>query len=223
VITLSRTGGLRPPRFDEALEIEDDGMFNMWRSVSMASALPAPIGRFRGCLSDAERDALREAGRRAAQEGSQTRVVEPDSPVDQIAVDGATATLGVDDPGEGAWQTLAALLRPLLRDLTRSPVAAIALHVDGGATLVHEGVSPLRLDVSSLAVRAMLWRNSQSEGRWSAPPLGLGEVVAEPGWQLSLPFDHGFTLHPGDRLIVTVTFRAQDGERSVPVSLQSQH
>ena len=113
--------------------------------------------------------ALTEAAKRAAAEGSRKWRVIPDSPVDRFEVSGAEALLGMRDPGEGAWQELIGLVRPLLDELTRTPLAAIALQLDGGAALVHLGTEPLRLDLSDLAVRANQRRESLSEASWSAP------------------------------------------------------
>jgi hypothetical protein len=224
VIALSRTGGLRLPQFHEVLQIDGDGAFSMWRSVSKASDLPAPIGRFGGRVASAQRAALDDAANRAVAEGSRTWLVTPDSPVDTFDVDGVTAKLGIHNPGEGAWKDLAQLVRPLLRELTASPLAAIALEVDGGAKLVHQGTEPLTLDLSALAVRADHWRDGQSLTRWtpsSSPAAVQGEVAAQPGWNLELPFEHGFDMQPGDRVTVDVTFAAHDGERLIPVGLQT--
>lgn len=221
MIALRRTGGLRLPQFSERLEVADDGTFRMWRSVSMAAPLPSPIGRFAGRLPVPQLNALSDAAKRAAAEGSRTWLVSPDSPVDEFEVDGAMATLGIHDPGEGAWEACAALVRPLLGELTASPLAAIALEVTGGPALYHQGREPLTLDLSHLTVRAVHWREGQSQGRWTAPETDRGEVGAGPGWRLRLPFDHGFALEAGDRLTVQATLAAFDGDRLVPVSLQT--
>jgi hypothetical protein len=215
---------MRLPQFLEELEIADDGTFKMWRSVSKASELPSPIGRFAGSVADAQQNALSEAAQRAKAEGSRTWLVSPDSPVDRFDVDGINATLGIHHHGEGAWKDLVAQVRPLLRELTASPLAAIALELaDGGAQLVHQGTEPLTLDLSTLTVRADHWRDGHSLARWTAPSpaTAQGEVVAEPGWKLDLPFEHGFDVRPGDRVTADVTFAARDGDRLVPVGLQA--
>jgi hypothetical protein len=219
VISLSRTGGFRPPRFREVLNISDDGTFTMWRSVGMASDPATPIGKFAGRLSEAQRSQLEDASKRASVEGSRTWTISPDSPVDRLDVDGVNATLGIHDAGDGAWAALIQVVRPLLADLTRAPLAAIGLE---DAALVHQGTDALRLDLSDLAVRAVHWRESNSLGTWSAQVPGSGEVEAKPGWRQPVPLDHGFALQPGDRLAVRATFAAFDGEESVPVSVQTQ-
>jgi len=224
MIALSRTGGMRLPEFHEVLEVDGDGVFKMWRSVSKASELPSPIGRFAGSVTDAQKEALGAASKRAAGEGSRAWLVSPDSPVDRFDVDGVNATLGIHHPGEDAWKDLAALVRPLLRELTSSPLAAIALEiVDGGPKLVHQGTEPLTLDLSTLTVRADHRRAGQSLARWTAPSpaTAQGEVVAKPGWKLDLPLEHGFDLKPGDRVTADVTFVAHNGDRLIPVGLQT--
>jgi hypothetical protein len=222
VIALTRAGGMRLPQLHEILEIGDDGAFSMWRSVGKASQPPTPIGRFGGRLSGEQLTALAETARRAAAEGSRTWLISPDSPVDRLEADGASAALGIHDPGEGAWKGLIEVLRPLLGELTASPRAAIALEVDGGARLVHQGTEPLTLDLSGLTVRATHWRDGDSQARWTAPQsTGQGEEVVRPGWRLALPFEHGFDVRRGDRVAAEVTFAAHDGEQLVPVSLQT--
>lgn len=70
-------------------------------------------------------------------------------------------------------------------------------------------------------VRAVHWRDSDSLARWTAPEVGTGELTADPGWRLDLPFDHGFDLAAGDQLTVYATFAAHDGDQYVPVGLQN--
>ncbi len=221
MIALLRTGGMRMPQFREVLEISEDGAFEMWRSVSMASALPSPIGRFAGHVPDKQHKALAAAAKRAAAGGSLTSVISPDSPVDRIQVDGVTATLGIHDSGEGSWSDIAKPLRALLKDLTESPDAAIALEVDGGAKLVHRGTKPLELDLSKLTIKAVQWRGGSTEAQWAGRVTDRGVESASLGWSLELPFDHGFAIRDGDRITATVTFSARDKDRLVPVSLQT--
>jgi len=210
---------MRPPLFREHLEVRGNGQFRLWRSVATASDPPAPVGRFAGSLPPGEIEALNEAGRRAAGEGPRTWLISPDSPVDWLAVDDATAVLGIHDAGDGAWAALADLMRPLLADLTRSPVAAIALELDGGARLAHRGTESIEIDLSDLVVRAVHWRDGQSEARWTAPRGAEGVVGAGPGWSLAVPLEHGFDLEAGDRVTVSATFAARDGDEMVPVGL----
>ena len=212
---------MRPPLFREILTIEGDGSFTMWRSVGMAASLPSPIGRFGGSLDDDELAALLAAVKQAQSEGSRSWTVAPDSPEDRIEVDGVEATLGLHDQGDGAWKELLGRLRPLLGELTYSPRAAIKLEVGDDAVLVGQGPEALKIDLSRLSVRADHWRDGESLGSWEASDQDLGAVETGPGWQLRLPFEHGFDVGPGDRLIVRVGFAAYDGDELVPVGLQA--
>ena len=223
MISLTRTGGMRPPRFDERLDIANDGTFQMWRSVGTATVPATPIGRFAGRLSDAKWESLEEASRGAVGEGSREWSPLPDSPVDRLQVNVASATLGIHDNGDGAWAALIQLVRQLLVDLTGVPAAAIALEADGGgAALVHRGSNPLRVDLSNLSVRAVHWRGSDALDTWTTDVPSLKEeVVAESGWRFALPMNPGFKSRPGDRVVVRATFAAHDGERMVLVSVQS--
>lgn len=223
MITFRRTGGLRLPQFDESLEIADDGGFTMWRSVSKAAALPSPIGRFRGQLPAEQARAIGSAAEAAAAEGARTWPILPDSPVDRIVVGAAEARLGMREPAEGAWADLVASLRPLLKELTAHPAAAIALEVDGGAgaRLVHLGPDELRIDLSELSIEAVHWWSDEAVGSWDTNAPGGSELTVGPGWSLALPFGHGFELHEGDRVAVQVAFAAYDGDRWIPVALQT--
>jgi hypothetical protein len=212
---------MRMPQLDESLDIAADGSFSMWRSVGSASPLPSPIGSFAGRLSPEQSLELSAAAEQAAAAGSQTRLVSPDSPVDRLRVGDAEATLGIRDLGEGAWRTLAALVRPLLKELTTSPVAAIDLDVGDEAKLVYEGSESLQVDLATLALEAVQWRGDDAVARWKAQDHAEEELIAGPGWSRELPFDHGFELQEGDRISVRATFAARRGERWVPVSLQT--
>lgn len=221
VILLRRTGGLRLQPLDETLEINDDGSFSMWRSVSAASRLPSPVGRFAGRLSNEQRATVEAAADTAASEGSRTWRVVPDSPVDRVRVHTAEAVLGMRDKGDGAWAALLAGVRPLLHELTGSPSAALALEVGGGARLVHVGHDELQVDFAALAIEAVQWRGDDSVSRWNTVAASPDEVTVGPGWTKDLPYDHGFDLAPGDRIAVNVTCSLNDDERWVAVSLQT--
>lgn len=221
MITFSRAGGMRAPQFRESLEIADDGSFEMWRSVSMASALPSPVGSFAGSLGPAQLKAVKAAAMQAAAAGPMKATVTPDSPVDRIQVDGVAATLGIHNAADGPWKAIVALLRALLKDLTDHPLAAISLQLDGGARLEHHGSEPLELDLSKLTIKATHWRDRDSEGQWTGTLADSGKVSAGAGWSLELPFDHGFELKAGDRITASVTFSAQNKDKMVPVGLQT--
>lgn len=220
MIALRRTGGMRPPRFAETLEIQDDGSFAMWRSVSIASGSPTPIGKFAGDLPAQVRAKLVAVSSAVISEGSRTWKVLPDSPVDTVSVDGSSATAGIRDPADGAWGELLGVVRPLLTELTQSPVAAIALEVNDTATLVHLGGEPLRVDLTNVSLRGVHWRGDEAIGRWSGQA-NLVETVAAAGWRLDLPFEHGFSVLPGDRITFYATFAVEHDGHTETVSLQT--
>jgi hypothetical protein len=227
MITYQRKGGLRPPPNNETLRIKEDGTFTLWRSVSLASIPPSPIGRFSGVLAEDLHLQLQDAARTATASGNLAILPRPDSVIESIDLPGAKATLGIHDQAGGPWGRLIGLLRPLLGDLTRFPRAAIALEVlDNGqaARLIVRGADPLRLDLSKLEVQAILWRNDSLEGRWSAAAASnstLAPLTANAGWALDLPFDHGFAITADSRVVAYAYFDVFDGEKFVSVSLQT--
>ena len=230
-ISYRRTGGWKPPQDNERLDIQDDGIFTMWRSVGWATNPATPVGRFAGRLSEGELTTLQREASSAAQAGDIQIMITPDAPVEAIQVGGAKAVLGANDQPGGAWGPLVEHLRRLLAELTASPRAAVSVQVsDDGkkARLVHLGDEPLRLDLSTLSVRAVLWEDYDRLGDWSAPPRAAGDghlsdVRAGPGWSVDLPFSHGFEVRPGSAVVAYVNFVAYDGHEPVAVSLQSPH
>jgi hypothetical protein len=224
-ITYQRSGGRRPPRDNESLRIDDEAGFTMWRSVGAATYPATAIGRFAGTLTSEAREALTQEGAAAVAVGNLSLTPKPDGALETIVVAGVQASLGANDDPTGPWLPLVSRVRQLLGDLTAQPRAAIAVEVgqDGtSAQLVHLGTEPLRLDLSALTVRAVLWQNYATRGDWRAPNPGLfGELNAEPGWSLNLPFDHGFTVADGASVRAYVTFSAFNGEVSVPVSVEA--
>jgi hypothetical protein len=226
-ISYSRTGGFRPPRDREILEIQDTGEFTMWRSIGWATDPPSPIGRFSGEIDEALNARLHEEAAAAAKAGNLQMKLSPDSPVETIQIGEAKATVGANDEAEGPWGDVVRRLRKLLSDLTRHPQAAIALEVskDGQtARLVHHGKEPLRLDLTAMTVRAVLWEEYDKPGDWRSPSRHSGDMAnieAGVGWSLDLPFDHGFEVGGKREVVAYVTFTVFDAKRAVPVSLQS--
>jgi len=223
-VIYQRSGGRRPPRDNESLQITGDAGFTMWRSVGAATYPATAIGHFAGTLASDILDALTKQCAAAAGAGNLTLTPKPDGAQETITVDSARASLGANDDPAGPWQPLVTHLRQLLGDLTAQPRAAIAVQVEpdgSSARLVHLGTEPIRLDLTALTVRAVLWRNYTTLGDWRAPNAGLpGEITAVPGWSLDLPFDHGFTVPEGTSVRVYVTFGAFNGTVLVPVSVE---
>lgn len=225
IVSYRRTGGQKPPRDREQLDIEKDGSFTMWRTVASATNPPTPVGRFSGQLDSPKLKSLESAVATAAQSGDLKITPVPGAANETITIDQIKASMGSNAKPEGAWARLTTDLRGLLVDLASFPQAAIAVEVasDGRtARLVHRGRDPLRLDLSSLTVRAVLWKNYQKLGDWNASPTGsLGEVTANPGWALDLPFDHHFQVVEGSVVRAYINFEMFDGALKIPVSLTS--
>lgn len=223
-ISYQRSGGRRPPRDNESLQIADDADFTMWRSVGAATYPATAIGRFAGRLTSDVHEALAKECAGAAGAGNLTLTPKPDGALETITVDSVRASLGANDDPTGPWEPLVTHLRQLLGDLTAQPRAAIAAHIEpdgASARLVHLGTEQLRLDLTALTVRAVLWRNYTTLGDWRAPNAGRpGETTAAPGWSLDLPFDHGFTIPEGTSVRVYVTFGAFNDAVLVPVSVE---
>jgi hypothetical protein len=229
IVRLRRLGGRVPPPDNEHLDVAPDGEFSMWRSTNTGVA-----GRFAGHLDPAELAGLVAEASEASAAGDLEVQPFPDASLETIEVQGARAELGGDT--EGAWAPLVARLHRLLDELTAAPLAAIALEVDQGgrrARLVHRGSDPLRLDLSGLASRAVLWgpnwwllqdwrSGTGEDGRAGAAGgagagAGAGAVEAGPSWSLELPFAHGFEPGPDRTLqgfaeLVLI-------EREIPVSV----
>ena len=237
IASLRRLGGRVPPADNEHLEVAPDGGFRMWRSANTAVA-----GRFAGSLDGAELAALVEEARAAAAAGDLEVQVLPDDAIERVEVDGARAEMGGGSRLEGPWAALVAHLHRLLDELTDRPLAALALQLDQGgrrARLVHCGSEPLRLELSKLSARAVLW----GPGWWlledwrsggAAPPggtapageavpagyaqgAGSAAVVAGPGWSLELPFGHGF--EPGPDRTIQAFAELVVIERDLPVQV----
>jgi hypothetical protein len=218
IARLRRLGGRVPPADNEHLDVAPDGGFTMWRSANTGVA-----GRFAGRLDGAELAALVLEARAAAAAGNLEVQPFPDDAIERVEVEGARAEMGGGSQVDGAWTPLVARLHRLLDELTALPLAAVALQVDQGgrrAALVHRGAEPLRLDLSRLASRAVLWGPDWwLLEDWRSNDAGAvsGPVVAGPSWSLELPFAHGFESGP-DRMIQAFAELAVI-ERDLPVSV----
>lgn len=222
-IRYTRTGGLKPPRDREVLEIGADGSFTLWRSIAAATQPATAIGSFAGKAP--EYAALLRLAKAAAAAGELSIRPAPDSPVESIQVGDVKARLGIYDQPEAPWGPFIERMRMLLGELTSMPRAALALELDQdgmAARLVQHGSDPLTLDLSDLTVRAVLWEGSNKQGDWWARgAAGPQSVEATPGWTYELPFGHGFTIGAQQRVAAYVTCAAFDGTKKVPVALSS--
>ena len=222
-----RAGGRTPPRDRERLAIFKDGTFWMWRSVSVASQPVTPVGRFAGRLPGPLHQALLRLTETAEKAGPVSLTPPPDASIETLRLGGVQARLGAHQEPPGPWGELVSLLRRALSELAGQPVSAVDLVVSAdaqAARLVHLGAEPIRLDLSSLQVRAVLWKGFRKEGDWrlaGRDPALPGQVEAAPGWSFNLPFNHGLALSPGRTIAAYVIFTLFDGKQPVQVSLEA--
>src|SRR5215210_4848123 len=120
-ISYSRTGGWKPPRDRELIEIQDTGEFTMWRSIGWATDPPTAIGRFAGEIAEALNARLHGEAAAAAKAGDFKKTLAPDTPIETIKIGEAQATIGANDDVEGPWADVVQRLRKLLHDLTKHP------------------------------------------------------------------------------------------------------
>jgi hypothetical protein len=221
------SGGRTPPRDNEKIEIDAQGHFTMWRSVGAASFPPSAVGRFTGNLSAEDFEGLQKHVVAADLVGSLSITPPPDASIVRINTGKTQASFGFNEEPEGPWGDLAAFFAELLCSLTQQPVAALMVEVSqhgNHAKLVHLGTEPLKLNLASLNVRAVLWHGYNKQGDWLVPAGSereLSEVIAEPGWSMELPFAHGFAEKEGMQVVAYVTLEAYDGDTAIPVSLES--
>ena len=207
IASYSRTGGLGPPPESESLTVDDDGSLQIRRS----SGTPA-VGRFRGRLTPDETDRVRALAAAAEGEGSVDAMILPDSSLVTVGAGSETARYGDGAPPPGAWGELGEVLAELLDRRLEAPVAAIELVLgddERSARLEHRGDDALAVDLSSLAVRAVLWKGYyELVGEWSSasPPGADARMTAKPGWSVDVPFDHPFEPGPGQTLHASALF-----------------
>jgi hypothetical protein len=226
-IVYYRQGGLRVTPHNERLWIQNDGSFKMWRSVSSASIPPSPAGWFQGKLDSEINLRLWALQKAAAASGDFKMAPPPDSVIENITLERARASLGINQQPPGHWGDMVSLLRTLLGQLSRFPRAAVDLEVRAGgqsAYLIQRGSEPIRLDLSYLKLTANLWKGENIEKRWSGTQTVLKDkaiIEAGPGWSFHLPFDHRFEISSGSHVVAYLDFNAFNGEHFVPVSLQA--
>jgi hypothetical protein len=221
-----RSGGFRPPPDRELLEIDARGFFTMWRSIGWATSPPSAVGRFAGQLPPELSVRLNQIAQAVVAVGPVMIPARPDSPLERIEVEGVEGMLGIYDLPAGDWGNMVTQLREFLRTLTRFPRAALELEtsLDGQhARLVQRGPEPLHLDFSSLTLRAVLRQGYHVRGEWTMASNAVqrATVEAESGWVLDLPFEHGFDVASGQRVVAHTNLGAYDGNQLTEVSLES--
>lgn len=101
-----RQGGLMPGPQHEEIRV-DGALFTMWRSVSIASRPPSPIGRFGGRLNSGREASLAEAALAAEKAGDFVVTPKPDAVVESVELGGGGAAGGRARPGGGTLGTIA--------------------------------------------------------------------------------------------------------------------
>ena len=101
-----------------------------------------------------------------------------------------------------------------------APLAAIAgvLAADGGFRLEHRGSGTIPVELGSLVVDVVLWRDGAETARGRVTGDGPGRVEAGPGWAISLPAP-AMDLAGGGRVVAVASFVAEDGGIYVPVAI----
>jgi hypothetical protein len=220
MISYARLGGLGAPDGDSLEVHEPTGEFQAWRSRA------AVVGRFRGRLADADREALVALAARARGAGPPEAALPPDSGREVVRLDGSRVVVAAGERPAGPWGELLDLLRRVLvEDATAAPHAAVALDgaaSAGGVRLTHRGTRPIDLDLGGLAVVVEVWGPDQARvDRRELEDLaaGAGRVTAAPGW--SLPLDLGAVPAPppGGRMVVQASLVAYNGRSPAPVSV----
>jgi hypothetical protein len=227
LVLYTRSGGHRPPRDHERLEVFENGAFEMRRSVGAASTPVSPVGLFQGQVPAGFFNELEGLVSAAGKAGSLNVVPVPDASIDSITIGAFQARMGRHDQPEGPWGQLVEALRTALGSLSNQVLAAISLEVSPQGTrarLQHLGSQPVQLDLSQLQVRAVLWQGFKKIGDWrpTSKPAGLpAKIEAASGWVFELPFTHGFDPEPGQEVAAYVVLTLFDGKKPVPVSLEA--
>lgn len=211
LVRLSRLSDAPPPA-RELLDVGDDGSVTGWLSQGPA------IGRFAGSVPDLA--GLRGlAGAVSGVEPPTQDTFPHDATIDRLrTAEGELVTSDKTTP-EGPWGELLATARGLLDGLAASPVAAIAVEVQGPGLvrLVHRGTDSLPIRLETLSVDITRWRDGDPVGSKEVSGLGLGRVEARPGWSQDVPVDSGPEGGPGDLLTATAWFVAEDAGVYIPV------
>lgn len=218
----TRRGG-KPPRDDEELTIEADGLFTARRTIGGPR-----IGTFQGRLAKSPMARLRAAVRAVADADDLTLPTDRHGATEVLEAMGRTLRLDSNEVPPKPWRGLLERVRTLFEEeAIERPLAAVELIADArAARLVHAGSAPLAVDLGSVVVRVIrVADEGEVLGRWNGRAMeGLvdnGErlvatpawATAGPGWSAPLPFDHPLELAPGDMLQVWVDVPIRDGER----------
>lgn len=203
-----------PPPERELLVVGDDGTARAWRSNGPV------IGRFEGSAPDLadlrtavdSLSGVEPPGAPHLPAGAALEVLEPGDGRQGRFVGGA--------PADGPWGAALEACRRLLDRAVDAPAAAIALVLldDGHLRLAHRGSEVLPIELGSLRLDLVLWRDGIPVTQATTLQPGLGTVMAAPGWAVDLAIP---SLDPagGGTLVATAAFVAEDSGVYVPVRI----
>jgi hypothetical protein len=202
-----------PPPAREKIDVADDGSYTAWRSIDDV------VGRFAGSVPDPE--VVR--GLVAAVAGvapPALGALPHDATVDSVGAGGQELEVSANGSVEGPWGELLAACRELVAGVGSSPLAAVALVIDGPGALrlEHRGSASIPVELANLWVEVTRWRGDTPVGSAERTVPGLGRVESGPGWSLPIDLGRGpADGEPGDLLTASAWFVADDGGIFVPV------
>jgi hypothetical protein len=196
------------------VEVDDDDRARSWQTSG------GSVGRYSRLLRPQEHTALRRAltaAKKAVSEGglssSDEQVWRPDGSTEQVSADGLPV-LEIDpheDPPKG-FGSLVRVLRTLQGSLVDSPVAAIALEVDGTpprARLRYAGTESVSVRLGSLSVEAHLFGEGDAIVDSSVLTVDGPAEATEVGSGWSYDLGDNLAIAPptkGQFLVVSVDF-----------------
>ena len=214
LVTYRRLADAPPPE-REMLDVEPNGEARAWRSNGRA------IGSFGGPVADVAelRAALDEA---AGSDPPAVVALPPGAALEVLETGGRTARLEARAPVGGPWSRLVELCRREIDAQVDAPLAAIegVVGSDGGFRLEHRGTGTIPVELGSLVVDVVLWRDGAEAGRGRMTGDGTGHVEAGPGWTISLPAP-AMDLTGGGTVVAVASFVAEDGGIYVPVAISA--
>ena len=234
LVSYQRLGG-RGVGQDERLEVDADGSFRAWRSVSERRA-----GAFGGTLAASDLDELTALANDAvAVEPIRSQQRVEGGAVERVAVRETALTLAdATDPGV-AWTALLRRVRELVLRSVDHPVAALEASTDAAASVLAVeaiGSAPIEADVSGGTVRVTA-RLATGNATWEEDVFDLvddddsfvdpldedseGALRREPGWRLEIPLAHGLDVGGATAAAVTLQgwIKAEDASATYEITV----
>jgi hypothetical protein len=162
-----------PPPAREIVDVAQDGSMTGWRSIHDA------VGRFAGTAPDLE--ALRALAEATAGMGPPgTPTLPHDATTDNLTTTAGELVVSDKATPDGPWGELLVACRRLLDEVSRSPVAAVGLVIDGPGRLrlEHRGSEALGIRLETLAFEVTRWRGRDPVGSREVTGPDLGRVEA---------------------------------------------